>query len=239
MALYEQVYKDIFKKIKSHFYCPGDMLPSEKEMEEIYGVSRAPVRQALSMLSNNGLIDRKPGKGTFISKSEIYNSKVTLSGFSEYFSSEWNNIYCKTISVEKIEADKIIREKLGISEKEKVIKTVRVRFLEDTPIFYLEHFSQLVDEESIKEEGDFLAMRYLLIDKFNLDIEYVTEAITAVAADEDLANNLQVVKRHPLIRIDRTSYDKDYTPLEYVRYFVRSDYWEYNVVYDKKVIHNN
>jgi DNA-binding GntR family transcriptional regulator len=96
-----------------------------------------------------------------------------------------------------------------------------------------------VDEESIKEEGDFLAMRYLLIDKFNLDIEYVTEAITAVAADQSLADNLEIVKQHPLIRIDRISYDKDYIPLEYVRYFVRSDYWEYNVVYDKKVLHNN
>lgn len=239
MALYEQVYRDIFKKIKSHYYCPGDILPSEKEMEEIYGVSRAPIRQALAMLSNNGLIDRKPGKGTFVSESEIYDLKVTLSGFSEYFSSEWNNINCKTLSVDKVYADQTIQEKLNIPKNEKIVKTVRIRFLDETPIFYLEHFSKYVDVEAVKEEGDFLAMRYLLVDKFNLDIEYVTESITAVAADKILSDNLKISRQHPLIKVDRVSYDKEYTPLEYVKYFVRSEYWDYNVVFDKKVMHNN
>ena len=56
-----QIYKDLYKKIQCHFYKQGEQLPTEKEFEEQYQVSRAPVRQAMAKLESDGLILRQAG----------------------------------------------------------------------------------------------------------------------------------------------------------------------------------
>ncbi|MGZ7278189.1 GntR family transcriptional regulator, partial [Streptococcus pyogenes] len=55
----------------------NDKLSSERELTQIYGVSRITVRLALQELENRGLVYKKHGKGTFVS--EIGDSAVDLS----------------------------------------------------------------------------------------------------------------------------------------------------------------
>ena len=64
IPLYYQIYRDLQYKICEGIYKPGSMLPRESDLEKIYGTSRAPVRQALGALENEGLISRQQGKGT-------------------------------------------------------------------------------------------------------------------------------------------------------------------------------
>ncbi|TDK24548.1 FadR family transcriptional regulator [Arthrobacter crusticola] len=45
---------------------PGDRLPTEQELGQLFGVSRVSIRQALHQLDARGLIDRKPGRGTIV-----------------------------------------------------------------------------------------------------------------------------------------------------------------------------
>ena len=64
--LYEQVLERIKGMIAQGVYQKGDMLPSEKELMEMMGVSRITVREALRLLSEAGLIETRKGKGSFI-----------------------------------------------------------------------------------------------------------------------------------------------------------------------------
>lgn len=54
--------------INSHTLSPGDKLPSERELCEQFGVSRAVVREALSQLKSEGLVISHKGKGVFVSE---------------------------------------------------------------------------------------------------------------------------------------------------------------------------
>lgn len=45
---------------------PGQRIPPEREVAEMFGVSRSTVREALNQLSLEGLIDRRPGRGTIV-----------------------------------------------------------------------------------------------------------------------------------------------------------------------------
>lgn len=67
IPLYEQIYEAIRDKIQNGTYPIGERIPSEKELEEIFYVSRITSKKALNMLAADGLIVRIPGRGSYVS----------------------------------------------------------------------------------------------------------------------------------------------------------------------------
>lgn len=72
--LYEQVVEQIKDMIVQGIYKKGDLLPSEKDLIEMTGVSRITVREALRLLNEAGVIETHKGKGSFV----IVDSKELL-----------------------------------------------------------------------------------------------------------------------------------------------------------------
>ena len=65
--MYEQICRDITDGIVSGEYGKRDLLPSEKELAEQYGVSRVTAAKAMKLLADQGIIERVRGKGSFVS----------------------------------------------------------------------------------------------------------------------------------------------------------------------------
>ncbi len=68
IKLSEEVLRQLKEMIKSGIYQLGEKLPVEKQLAEIFGVSRATLREALAVLESEGWITTKHGGGTFIRK---------------------------------------------------------------------------------------------------------------------------------------------------------------------------
>lgn len=66
--LYEQIVQQVQELVRTGQLSPGGQLPSERELSEQLGVSRAAVREALSAMELMGLLEVRPGEGTFIRK---------------------------------------------------------------------------------------------------------------------------------------------------------------------------
>lgn len=66
VPLYEQVLRDMRAQIVSGAYKKGELLPSEKELIDRYGVSRITIRKALSILADMGLVETSQGKGSVV-----------------------------------------------------------------------------------------------------------------------------------------------------------------------------
>lgn len=64
--LYQQVLEEIKAGITSGTYLPGDKIPSEAELSELYSVSRVTVRRAIEELVGEGYLTSRQGKGTFV-----------------------------------------------------------------------------------------------------------------------------------------------------------------------------
>ncbi|CAD5109985.1 Pyruvate dehydrogenase complex repressor [Pseudomonas carbonaria] len=62
----EQALQAIQRLIRDGGYQPGDVLPSQRDLAERLGVSRASLREALSSLSALGIVSVQPGKGVFV-----------------------------------------------------------------------------------------------------------------------------------------------------------------------------
>ena len=69
--LYLRVYRLIADEIASGSLRPGDRLPSERELTERLGVSRATVRRALGELAMDGLVTASAGRGSFVSSGPL------------------------------------------------------------------------------------------------------------------------------------------------------------------------
>lgn len=61
-----QVDEILLERVRDGTYLPGSRMPSESELSDELGVSRATVRTALAKLAANGLILRKQGDGTYV-----------------------------------------------------------------------------------------------------------------------------------------------------------------------------
>jgi GntR family transcriptional regulator len=64
--MYQQIAEDLRKQIDDGTLAPGSQLPTEIELREQYGASRNTIRDAVKRLSSQGLIETKPGQGTFV-----------------------------------------------------------------------------------------------------------------------------------------------------------------------------
>ncbi|MDR4949678.1 FadR/GntR family transcriptional regulator [Neobacillus cucumis] len=69
--LYMQIYNQILSEIQSGSFKIGDKLPAERELCEMFGVSRAPIRQALSALELNGVIYSRQGEGVYVKSNTL------------------------------------------------------------------------------------------------------------------------------------------------------------------------
>ncbi|MDR0300219.1 MAG: trehalose operon repressor [Streptococcaceae bacterium] len=74
MKKYEAALKDLENKIKSGYYKTNDLLPSESDFCDEYKISRSTIRQALSILENEGLIQKQQGRGSVV----IFHNKLLL-----------------------------------------------------------------------------------------------------------------------------------------------------------------
>jgi GntR family transcriptional regulator, transcriptional repressor for pyruvate dehydrogenase complex len=64
----EHVRSELERAIRRGDYSPGDRLPSERELGEMFGVSRVSVREAVSALKAIGLVDVQQGRGCFVAR---------------------------------------------------------------------------------------------------------------------------------------------------------------------------
>ncbi|NJD01194.1 MAG: GntR family transcriptional regulator [Ruminiclostridium sp.] len=83
VSLYYQLKEILIKKIKGNEWPVNTRIPTERELCELYRVSRITVRQALDELEKGGYLYRKQGKGTFVTIPKLEQRLGSFYSFSE------------------------------------------------------------------------------------------------------------------------------------------------------------
>jgi len=84
LPLYHQLKTILDQKIEQDEWSTGDMIPSELELQESYGLSRTTVRLALGEMVNEGRLVRQRGRGTFVSQPKLSHDPASGIPLSEY-----------------------------------------------------------------------------------------------------------------------------------------------------------
>ena len=83
VALYLQIRETLHEQIENGQLKPGQKLPAEDELAAQFGVSRMTVRQGISDLTEEGVLYRRRGVGTFVAQFHVERDHNKLTNFLE------------------------------------------------------------------------------------------------------------------------------------------------------------
>ena len=128
VPLYIQIKKIIKDKILSKEYAPGDSLPSEAQLQEIFHVSRITARQAIAQLESEGLVERARGKGTrVLFQNKIEEQLAGIKSFTNEMLERGIQPGTRWAHIELVKADRHVADIFGCKKGDLVYRLDRVR----------------------------------------------------------------------------------------------------------------
>ncbi|MCK4823449.1 GntR family transcriptional regulator, partial [bacterium] len=134
ISLHIQIRNELLGEILSGKLEPGDRLPSEREMQAHFEVSRTTVRLSLADLARAGFIYTKPGKGAFVASSVIDQGEYRLPGFTDRSEENGARVVSKVLHQEISVPQRQVASRLQLDSQEQVIYIKRLRFVDEIPL---------------------------------------------------------------------------------------------------------
>lgn len=141
VPLYYQLKGMLLHDIQNGVYSMGDQIPTEQELQLRYEVSRSTIRQALNELVNDGWLERKPSKGTFVTSPA--QTKSVFHSFEPFYSlvNRSGKIpRTEVLELGVIDANKYLADAMKLQVGEKVITMFRRRFVDSEPIVTVRNY---------------------------------------------------------------------------------------------------
>jgi GntR family transcriptional regulator len=228
---YHQVYLVLREQLAEGHFGEG-RLPAELELVQQFGVARATVRKALERLQAEGLIDRRPGRGT-VSRHDAVRPSVgqpsRLSGLLENIVHMGLRTQVRVLSCDVIAAPDAVAAQLAIARGSRVQKAVRVRSSPHGPV---SHITTWVPAELAKRFGRRELARapiLLLLEGSGVRIGRAAQSISACPASAAVAAQLGVKRGSSLLAVDRLVYDTDERPVQWLQGLYRPDRYQYRM----------
>jgi GntR family transcriptional regulator len=120
VPLYYQLQELLKEAIESGVWLPDDLLPSEPELAESFGISRVVVRQALAILEDDRQVVRIQGKGTYVARPKLDYRAGGLARLLE--STRSDDITVQVLDKRADTVEESISHRLGLNREEQVIR---------------------------------------------------------------------------------------------------------------------
>lgn len=234
-SLYHCIYQDIKDQIIQGKLKPGDQLPAEAELEKLYRTSRAPVRQALSMLEHEAFLDRRQGRGTFVCDRKKQSHWLFSSGFASDMERDFDFISSKVLYIRLEKPDDDIRRTFALDGDQQVIHIHRLRYFKNSPIFLIDNYlKDSFNIEKFKRATDFFLISEVLEADFQISLYKAEEEIRASVADSRIAKEMEIPNGYPILDIKRVNYTENERIVYVSRYKVCTDRWAHRAAYYSK-----
>jgi GntR family transcriptional regulator len=224
--LHDQIRRAILEQIASGELAPGDRLPTEHEYAAQFGVSLAPVRQALLHLVAAGQIMRVKGRGTFVRDTKVEETITLLTSFTEGLRDRAIPFQMRVLDQVVMPADARAIKGLGISSKSRVVRLRRLAVVGDEPAAILDarlpaaRFGRLA---SIPGFDEGRSLYRTLEEEFGAEVGTAMSTLEVVRCDEMQADTLGVPSGTPALLVSSVTEDSRGRPVEVADVLYRAD----------------
>lgn len=225
LPYYYQLKEILRERVTSGELAPGDRLDGEHVLCERYGVSRTVVRQALSDLHRENVLDRQKGRGTFVAHERTSQSLVqSLNGLYDDVRSMGRTLHSEVRSLTVELADADVAARLEIPPETPVTAIERLRFVDGEPwVYTLSHVPvryapDLVDQD-LREDS----LYRLLCERYGQSLVRSRRMVEAHRTDPPLTKDLQIGPSDPVLKLTNVTYGSHGAPIETFIAFHRAD----------------
>ena len=225
--LYRQLMQRLRSDIAAGVYPTGSRIPSEAELGEAYQVSRVTVRKALAELTQEGLLRRRQGKGTFVCAPRITQSLRDVNSFHEACRLMGRTPGTRLISAQLVTAGEKAAEELLLPEGARVVEIVRLRMADGQPVMletncFPESAAWLLEEAL---DGSL----YHLLESHGLVPSRGIHEISLCYATPAQARLLDVNAGDALLRLEQVICDQNGAPLHTSHQVIRGDRFTFRI----------
>lgn len=221
---YLEIHRRILRKIESGEFAPQTLLPSENELKDQYETSRETIRKALTLLAQEGYIQKIRGKGSVVIKNTKLDFPVSgLVGFRELTEKMRLNTRTDVKECELVDPDFFIREQLNMSGSEKVWKISRVREVDGEKIILDKDYLKQRFVPTITKDVCAQSIYAYLEGKLELKISYAKKEIIVEEPTEEDRKWLDLEGFHNIVVIKNYVYLEDASLFQYTESRHRPD----------------
>lgn len=226
---YEQIKDYILYKIHSGELDAHDRVPSERDLSEQFGVSRATVTKAIKELVLDGKLYTQVGKGTFVSDGPIDQTLDTLTSFSEEMERRGQQPSSRVLLAQVVPAEEQVARRLHVPVGVAMVMLKRVRLANGHPLAVETAYLIADTCAGILDRFDFAqqSLYAVLQTHYNLRLVYADQELEARLATPEECSLLHLPPGSPVLSISRVTYVDTGTPVEYVASTYHGDRYKF------------
>jgi GntR family transcriptional regulator len=229
IPLYQQVHMDLLNLLQSGKLQPGDMLPTEKILSEAYRVGRQTLREAITRLVNENLLDRTQGRGTVVLAGQNRLKFFLDRSFAKQMIEMGLNPHSEVLRINRGQIDETSPSSLHSKIGSNSLELIRLRFGDDTPIGV--QYTTIITDACLElgdEDFERESLYILLLTKYRFT--RIDHVVSAVLADEWHKSLLKISGTAPLLLVHTTAYLENNEPIEASTSYYKADKYEFSIV---------
>jgi len=215
-SIADQVDKILLERIRNGAYLPGTRMPSESELSDELGVSRATVRTVLAKLAANGFILRKQGDGTYVNE-RVHQASAQFGNLWDLVELIAGNGYkpsIRLISMKQRPATEKEILVLALETGEELICLRRLFYADLKAVILADNVIPIsLLREPLEDINGELHIRDIFDQYFHQKIAFVLTDICSTVIGPEAQEFLGGEVDRPILQLQTTFYEKNNLPL--------------------------
>lgn len=224
--LYRQLMLKLRRDIASGVYPVHSRIPSEQELCEAYQVSRVTVRKALAELTQEGLLIRHQGKGTFVGVPRICKDLKDVNSFHDACRMMGCEPGTRVIHAQLVHAEQEDHDKL-MENSEYVLEVLRLRTADGVPVMLETNRFPLHYEWLMQENLN--TSLYAILREHGVEADQAIHEISLCYATPHQAKLLEMEPGNALLQLYEVIYDQHGLPLHTSKQVIRGDRFTFRI----------
>ena len=229
VPLFAQLKAALHAAIEAGVYGPGEMIPTEQQLQRLAGISRSTVRQAVGDLVAQGILQRHVGKGTFVAPLPVGAGLHDLMSFTQTMRAQGRVPGARVFEIATAMAPAPIAEALGLIRGESVLKIERVRTADGEVIglhtsYLPTRYGYMLSIEDFTQTG---SLYLALARKYKVVFTRAEATVEATVANDREAGLLGLEPKGAVLLVQQVTFTADGRPVEFARELYRGDRYRF------------